>query len=261
MMEQFKGNLDNFYTFENDENARGKNYNAGLIEFITTKKYMNQVIPQNSKILDACAGCGFYSFFLAEQGHQLTAGDYVEHNVNEIKKFQAQTPILHGIYKGNVIDLSEFSNESFDVVLNMGAYYHLLKKEERDKSIAECLRVLRPNGLFFLAYLNKFSNFIAYHEQWKDDFARVEKVLEKGYVDNDCLFYTSTPEEVEETIFRFGIKILYNIATDGLKANIYNTINSMNDELFNRYLDYHFKICEIKSILGYSEHALAICQK
>ena len=57
------------------------------------------------------------------------------------------------------------------------------------------------------------------------------------------------------------LMILHNIATDGLKANITETLNSMDEELFHRYMEYHFKVCEIKSILGYSEHALAICRK
>lgn len=260
-MKQDKEKFEYYYAFENDENLRGHRNNQGIIEFITTEKYMQQVIPAKSKILDACAGCGVYAFFLAEQGHIVTAGDYVEHNVNEIKKKQVQKPILHNIYAGNATDLSRFSDESFDVVLNMGAYYHITDKEEREKSISECLRVLRPNGLFFLAYLNKFNNIIGYHEQWKDNFSFVEKNLERGYAEDDSLFYKSTPEEIEEVTFRFKLRLLHNIATDGFKATIKETLNSMDEELFNRYMKYHFKICEIKSILGYSEHALAICRK
>ena len=158
-------------------------------------------------------------------------------------------------------DLSRFNDESFDVVLNMGAYYHITNKEEREQTISECLRVLRPGGLFFLAYINKFSNIIEYHENWKDDFDYVEKNLERGYSVDDSLFYKSSPEEIEEVADRFNLKILHNIATDGFKATIKETINNMDEELFNRYMNYHFKICEIKSILGYSNHALAICRK
>ena len=258
---QNKEKFEYYYTFENDENLRGHRNNQGIIEFLTTEKYMKQVIPPKSKILDACAGCGVYSFFLAEQGHIVTAGDFVEHNVTEIKKKQAQNSVLHDIYVGSATDLSRFSDESFDIVLNMGAYYHITDKEEREKSISECLRVLRPNGLLFLSYLNRFSNIVKYHENWKTDFASVEQVLERGFVGNDSLFYLSTPEEIEDVASRFNLTILHNIATDGLKANITETLNSMDEELFNRYTNYHLKICEVKSILGYSEHALAICRK
>jgi hypothetical protein len=112
-----------------------------------------------------------------------------------------------------------------------------------------------------MAYLNKFSNIIKYHERWRDDFNSVEKLLERGYIDDDSLFYQSSPEEVEEIMTKFNLTILHNIATDGLKAPIYETLNSMNAETFKRYMNYHYQICEIRSLLGYSEHALVICGK
>jgi SAM-dependent methyltransferase len=259
-MKQDKEKFEYYYTFEIDENVRCINGNQDLIEFLTTKKYMQQVIPTKSKILDACAGCGFYSFFLAEQGHTVTAGDYVEHNVSNIKKKQEQNPILNDIYTGSAANLTQFCDESFDVVLNMGAYYHMIDKEEREKTISECIRVLRPDGLFFLAYINKFNFIVKSHEHWKEDFSIVEKNLERGF-GNNSLFYKSTPEEIEDIVSLFHLRLLHNIATDGHTANITETLNSMDEELFNRYINYHFKVCEIKSILGYSDHALAICRK
>jgi 2-polyprenyl-3-methyl-5-hydroxy-6-metoxy-1,4-benzoquinol methylase len=260
-MKQNKEKFEMYYTTENDENLRGHRNNQGIIEFLTTEKYMKQVIPQKSKILDACAGCGVYSFFLANLGHIVTAGDFVKHNVDEIKKKQNQNPVLYHIYEGSATDLSQFSDESFDVVLNMGAFYHIINKEERENSISECLRVLKTGGLFFMAYLNKFSNIIKSHEEWRDDFSSVEKLLERGYIDNDSLFYQSSPEEVENIMTKLNLTILHNIATDGLKAPIYETLNSMSLETFERYMSYHYQICEIRSLLGYSEHALVICRK
>jgi len=112
-----------------------------------------------------------------------------------------------------------------------------------------------------MAYLNKFSNIIKFHEQWRDDFSLVEKLLERGYIDDDSLFYQSIPEEVEKVMKKFNLTILHNIAIDGLKAPIYETINSMSPETFDRYMNYHYKTCEIRSLLGYSEHGLVICRK
>lgn len=260
-MKQDKERFELYYANENDENERGKWNNQGIIEFLTTKKYMTQVIPNNSKILDACAGCGYYSFFLAEQGHIVTAGDYVEHNINEIKMKQEQSPVLHDIYMGSATSLSQFCDDEFDVVLNMGAYYHITDKNERIKSISECLRVLKPGGLFFMAYLNIFHGIVSFHHEWKDDFSQVERGFERGYINDDSLFYLSTPEEIEDIMQSFNLKILHNVATDGLNTPIEDTLNSMTDDVFERYMNFHYKTCEIKSILGYSEHALIICKK
>jgi len=260
-MNQSLERFEAYYTHENDEGKRGHRDNQGIIEFLTTERYMKNIIPPNSKILDACAGCGVYSFFLAGLGHIVTAGDLVAHNVREITNRQAETPVLHQIYHGSATELGRFDDASFDVVLNMGAFYHITDKEEREKSITECLRVLKPNGLFFLAYLNKFSNIVKYHGLWKDEFSAIERILERGFADDDSLFYQSTPEEVEALMTNLQLAILHNVATDGFKGTITQTLNSMDDALFDRYLNYHFKTCEIKSILGYSEHALVICRK
>jgi len=260
-MRQNKEKFEVYYTTENDENLRGHRNNQGIIEFLTTEKYMKQVIPLKSIVLDACAGCGVYSFFLANLGHAVTAGDFVKHNVDVIKNKQKQQPVLQHIYEGSATDLSQFDNESFDVVLNMGAFYHIIDKEEREKSISECLRVLKKGGLFFIAYLNKFSNIIKYNEQWRDDFSSVERLFEYGYIDDDSLFYQASPEEIEDIMKKFNLTILHNIATDGLKAPIYETLNLMNEKTFERYMNYHYQICEIRSLLGYSEHALVICKK
>ena len=223
-MKQNKEKFTHYYTYENDENLRGHRDNQGIIEFLTTEKYMKQVIPPNSKILDACAGCGVYSFFLAGHGHIVTAGDFVGHNVARIKNKQARSPVLHEIYEGSATDLSRFSAGCFDVVLNMGAYYHITDKEEKEKSISECLRVLRPNGLFFLSYLNKFSNIVKYHKHWKTDFAAVEKTLERGFSNDDSLFYQSTPEEIEDVASRFKLMIMI-IKLVHVTLNGYNIVN------------------------------------
>ncbi len=61
-----------------DEGLRLKRKNINQIEFLTTIEYLNKSIKPNSKILDACAGGGIYSFYLADKGHQLYVGDLVE---------------------------------------------------------------------------------------------------------------------------------------------------------------------------------------
>lgn len=48
------------------------------------------------------------------------------------------------------MDLSMFDDNSFDVVLNFGAFYHLKDEEDRIKSIAESMRVLKPHGIYCL---------------------------------------------------------------------------------------------------------------
>jgi len=66
--------------YENyDEDGRFFRDNAHMIEYLTTIHYFDRLFIPGSQILDACAGTGRYSFYLANQGHNVTACDLVEH--------------------------------------------------------------------------------------------------------------------------------------------------------------------------------------
>ncbi len=51
-----------------------------------------------------------------------------------------------------------------------------------------------------MAYLNKYSNFIKYNQQWSDDFHYFEEYLERGYTENEKLFYANSPEDIEKVM-------------------------------------------------------------
>ena len=119
MSNSIRGFYENY-----DEDNRLFKDKAHLAEYLTTIRYFDKLFAPNSQILDACAGTGRYSFYLAENGHSVTACDLVEHNVNVIKS-KPNADKLRSISTCNVLDLSQFSSNFFDAVLCMGAMYHL----------------------------------------------------------------------------------------------------------------------------------------
>ena len=229
------------------------------LEEITTLRYLNTIIPKGSSILDACAGYGIYAFPLAESGYKVTAGDIVSHHVSAIKERQQENPVLQEVYQGSMIDLSRFGDGSFDAVLNLGAYYHITDKAERYRTIYESKRVLRSGGLIFVAYLNKYSNFVKFCDSWTTEVFNI--YLKRGYTDDDSLFYATTPEDIENELKDFGFEIIRNIATDGVKYVYRKALNDLPEDLYHKFLTHHFEMCERRSLLGYSEHALLIGRK
>ncbi len=159
------------------------------------------------------------------------------------------------------MDLSQFEDGSFDVVLNLGSFYHLTDSYERKNSIIESLRVLKPNGIYAMSYINRYANIIKYRDMFVEDFGWLYDYLEKGFHSNNRVFYASFPEEVESTLKEQNVHMLYNIATDGMKFIIRDTVNKLNDLDFDKWMDIHYKTCEDKSILGASEHGLFIGRK
>lgn len=253
-------NIFDFYRTECDESERLSSQ-AGKVEFLTTMNYIKKVSAKGCKILDACAGTGIYAFPLAECGYEVTAGDLIDVNVEKIEKQQMQTSILKEVYKGSILDLSLFEDEHFDVVLNLGAYYHMCNGEERMNAIKESLRVLKKDGIYVMAYINKYANYISHCTEMENDFGFFERYLENGHIDNNYVFYSSTPEAVEKEIQTFNLSQLYNIATDGPIFIYRNSVDEMSYENFERFLNVHLKTCEVRSILGYSEHGLYIGRK
>lgn len=246
----------NFYYENYNEDIRLSKDRVHSIEFLTTTRYFNKLFQKNSNILDACSGTGNYSFYLAENGHIVTAGDIVPHNVSIIKTKQEKNPLLKEIYTGSILDLSRFDANSFDVVLCMGALYHLSNKADQEKVMCECSRVLKPNGMLVVSYINKYASIVAH---CKDSLENIYELKNKGTP--HPLFSISTPKEIETLLKDSGYSLLYNIGTDGISYMLKDKIESASQENFENWLHYHFSTCEEESTLGYSLHALCFARK
>lgn len=237
------------------------------IEFITTTYVLDKLINSNSKILDVGAGTGRYSIYFAEKGHSVYALEYVPYNLSIIQEklntLNHNDNIKAAIGDGR--DLTRFADESFDIVLCMGPLYHLSTEEDRRRCISECLRVLKKNGVIALAYLNKYASFIYQFRNDKDFIKdQVSKnIINLGhfYKDGSDIFYFTTPSEIESMLLEYKVELISNVATDGIGHMFNDTIEDLNEQEYQLWVDYHLGTCTEPSILGYSLHALLICRK
>ena len=249
--------LEKYYS-ELDEDNRLKKESVHYIEFLTTTTYFDKVFPEKCRILDPCAGTGSYAFYLAEQGHRVVAGDVVTLNVEMMKEKQTLNPVLDEVYLGDVLDLSRFADESFDVVLCMGALYHLLEKSERYKAVKECLRVLKKGGIFVGSHMNKCAVVL---QNCQGDIEDIDEILTFIKDGKEEPFYVSSPSEIVEMMKDFSLEKLYHIGADGIGYLMYGIANLITKEGFERWRRYHFATCEEESILGYSYHGVYIGKK
>ena len=240
-----------------DEDGRLFRDKAHLPEYLTTIRYFDRLFTTKSKILDACAGTGKYSFYLADKGHSVTACDLVEHNVNIIKS-KPNAASLIDVAVCNVLDLSRFDNDVFDVVLCMGAMYHLSSDKEKIQAICECTRVCKPSGLVILSYMNYYAVVAA---EVNEGLGNLDSLLAMFEDESDCLWKATTPTKMEGYIKKAGLKKLYNIGTDGISFVIRDKVNLADDRAFDKWMEYIFKHCEEPSTVGYSMHGLIIGRK
>ena len=245
-----------------DEEARLSKDKSHSIEFITTTNFLERYIKSNCKLLEVGAGTGRYSYYYANKGISTVAFELVDKNIEIMSsKNRAQgNPI--DIVKGNAIDLSEFKNESFDVVLCLGPLYHLQEKEDKSKCISESIRVLKPGGLIAFSYINKHGAIM------KEIVSKPESTLNSEVIshltskchDLNGVFNYMNPGEIQEFI-QGNLTVLHVIGTDGLAMNHTEVINQLSEAEFDEYINYHLSTCEEPSIHGSSLHGLIIATK
>ena len=68
-------------------------------------------------------------------------------------------------------------------------------------------------------------------------------------------------EDIESYNAEFPIKRVKLVASDGATNYMRPKIDSMDDDTFAKWVDYHFTICERQDLIGASHHTLDILQK
>ena len=125
----------------------------GNVESVTSMKYIHKYLeelPKDAKILGVGAGTGRYSIALAEEGYDVTDLELVKYNLGILK----QKSSLVKAYQGNALNLKRFQNNSFDMTLVFGPMYHLYNQKDKNRAIAETIRVCKPKGICMFALTN-----------------------------------------------------------------------------------------------------------
>ena len=261
------------YVVDSYENYKEENRlttnNARRIEFVTTTRVLDEIIDTKSKILDCAAGTGIYAFWFADKGHDVTATDITPRHIDIInrtltnKNYHMNTSVL------DATDMSCFADDLFDIVLNMGPFYHLITEEQREKCMKECLRVLRKGGLLVTAYIPRYYVFqyiATSNEKYLDEHL-AKQLIETGVLKHDdekCFWtdtYYSSKDEMESIYRRYGLKIVDHFAQDGLAPLLSQKVDKWDENQFKTWCDYHYSVCREQSVLGASNHVIIIGRK
>lgn len=252
--------LEKYYNkFNEDKRLLSRH---GQVEFFVANKYIHDIIANrtNLNILDIGAGTGRYSIMLANEGHNVTAVEYVKKNVSQIK-LKSDKVIAK---QGNALNLKLDDNQ-FDIVLLFGPTYHLFTHEDKLKAILEAKRVCKPNGYILIMYLMNEYAVITY--AFKE--GNLQKVLYEGKLDKnfqtkttiDDLYSYIRLDEINKLKRESNLERFKILGVDGATDYIRPTINKLSNEDFEIYKNYQLSICERPELLGASSHVLDILQK
>ena len=225
-------NIVKFYE-SYDEEGRLSRDKAHMVEYLVTIRYFDRLFEPGSRILDACAGAGRYSFYLADKGCSVTTCDLVEHNVDIIKS-NPKANMLDDILICDALDLSRFDESSFDIVLCMGALYHVKSDDLKGKVISESVRVCKSGGIVVFSYLS--TNKSEY-------LGPVPPPAFEG------IFFNSAPCEIEGMAIKFGLEKIHHISTRSV-SHFEDNLNELSDEDFLKYMEHLYLTCEDEGAAG-----------
>lgn len=261
-MEVLKLLSDYYGSYDEDNRLRSQH---GSVEFLTTMRYVEKYLRPGMRVLEIGAATGRYSHTLARQGYKVDAVELVQHNI-DIFKANTQPGEDVTIYQGNAKKLDMLSDDTYDVTLLLGPMYHLFTVPEQLEALSEAIRVTKTGGVIFAAYCGNEATLVQYcfgrgmlkQQRYKD---LVDPVTFKASSDPAELFALYRKEDIDKLMAVFPVTRLHYVGTDMATNYMRQTIDEMDDELFDLYLRYHFAICERSDLVGASHHILDIFRK
>ena len=257
--------LNEFYSHYDEDGHLSKKH--GSVEFLTTMRYIGKYIKPGDRVLEVGAGTGRYSHALARQGYTVDAVELIGHNIDVFQN-NTQPGENISITQGNALDLSAFSDNTYDITLLLGPLYHLYTKEDKRQALREAIRVTRPGGVIFAAYV--ISDGCLLDEGFLRGNINVAEYVKTGLLDRETFAAKSEPkdlfelvrkEDVDELMRDFPTTRLHYVASDGCALLLRDAIDAMDDDAFALYLNYHFATCERADLLGVTSHALDVFRK
>lgn len=256
--------IDFYNNFDEDSRLALKH---GSVEFLTTMRYIEKYISPGDCVLEIGAGTGRYSHSLARQGYKVDAVELVKHNI-EIFCENTQPGESITITQGNAMDLSAIPDDKYNITLLLGPLYHLYSIADKQQALREAIRVTKPGGVIFAAYV--ISDGCLLDEGFKRGNISVTDYIQKGLLDSLTFAANSQPKDLFELVRKedivdlmsgFPVIRLHYVAADGCALLIREAVDAMDDSTFELYLKYHFATCEREDLLGITSHAIDISRK
>jgi SAM-dependent methyltransferase len=256
--------LEEYYNKFNEE--KRLNSRHGRVEYLTSMKYIHEWLdtlspksPQDAlRIIDIGAGTGRYSIPLAEEGYDVTAVELVRHNLGILKAKGSAVKA----YEGNAMKLKRFADDSFDAALLFGPMYHLHAEEEKLAALREAKRVVREDGIIFVAYIMNEYSVVQYAFKER----HILEALEQGMLDESFhtkknaneLYSFMRIEDIDRLNEKAGLTRQKIIAADGAANYMRPFLNALTEDEFEQFVRYHLATCERGDLLGASAHTVDI---
>ncbi|MBR6029209.1 MAG: class I SAM-dependent methyltransferase [Clostridia bacterium] len=246
-----------------DEDSRLRRSRHGQLEYRTTMAFIHRFARPGDRVLEVGAGTGRYSVALAREGLDVTAVELVERHLAQLKENGRGLDHLHA-FQGDATRLEPFADGLFDLTLVLGPMYHLYEPEEVHRAIDEAIRVTRPGGVLFFAFIPVYA--IMYANYLSGNWAAgQEENFTADYRVRHFKEQLFTGYDVAEFEALFADKPVEWITTAGVDGSLEAIEKradfSIPEEDFDAFADWYLAFAEKRELLGSTNHLLYICRK
>ena len=246
-----------------DENSRLTRSRHGQLEYFTTMSYIHRHAFSGAKVLEVGAGTGRYSIALAKEGMDVTAVELAESNLAVLRENAKGLENLRA-YRGDATSLARFSDGAFDLTLVLGPMYHLYEAEEVHRAIDEAIRVTKPGGAVFFAFISVYAIMYANYLSGNWAFGEEENFTKDHRVKHfkEQLFTGYDVTEFEGLFAGKPVNWLATASTDGMLEPLEERPDfCIPDGDFDAFAAWHLAFAEKRELLGAANHLLYICRK
>jgi len=228
--------IKNYYTSSSEDRRLG----IQQLEFEITRRLLDRYLKPNSNVLELGAGGGRYTVELLDKGHRVTSVEMVPGLVEVSRQsIQAKGLVASAtLINGDARDFRDHTQETFDVALAMGPFYHLVSAPERATLLKDMIAAVKPGGLVITIHLTRvglmgymMTRFPAWGLEAPD---QIKHIMTAGHLpdhprNGEFRGYFTTLKEIQQLHEKHGLEIVRLHSQDPCIGSV--------DEIFNRLPD------------------------
>ncbi|MBE6723740.1 MAG: class I SAM-dependent methyltransferase [Ruminococcaceae bacterium] len=226
----------------------------------------DKYLPKSGRLLDSAAGNGENAFRFASLGYEVTAGDLIADRVDAMKA-DPRASSVREFFCAAPRSLGHFDDESFDIVISLGAMYLARTRAEREAFVRESMRVLAEGGIFAYSFMTPFAMTVGQFisaalctdsRTRLREFRTLSTVEKTHSVD---MFSGTTMEEITDLSREYGLEILTVASTYGAVYSMADDVAAMDDAEYEKFKNAQIATCEDPFAARYAMRGLVIGRK
>lgn len=243
------------------------------LELTTSLYFLDTYLPESGHILDAGGGPGRYTLELAKRGFSITHIDLNPGYVEQARKVMKEHDLLEKLISstdGDICDLSQFANNTFDGVLCLGApLSHVVDAAEREKAVSELIRVAKPGCYVFCSVISRLALLRTVLAEFPEEIKMeiFKKYVQTGDYDGSngftaCHFFLA--DDLKKLFDKPSVAFVTLAGLEGLASANPEKLNKLYEtdkEAFEIWWQTHLKLCTQQSVADTSQHFMIICRK